>query len=111
MKVKKQNYDNVVVVELQGEFDIDFIGIFERTIMDVVADGKSGIVLDMTETGFIDSQALEKLLWVRDYCHNNNCQLKLAGLDETCQKILEMTRLEDEFDCYTELAGAVKSFV
>jgi len=34
----------------------------------------------------------------------------LAGLDENCAKILEVTRLENEFDRYAELAEAVKSF-
>jgi len=64
----------------------------------------------MTNVGFIDSIGLEKLLWARDYCNENNAQLKLAGLDENCSKILELTRLEDEFDRYNELAEAVKSF-
>ena len=61
--------------------------------------------------GFIDGAGLEKLLWARDYCHENHCQLKLAGLDENCEKILEVTRLANEFDRYVELAEAVKSFV
>jgi hypothetical protein len=34
----------------------------------------------------------------------------LAGLDENCVIILEITRLEKEFDRYAELAEAVKSF-
>jgi hypothetical protein len=34
----------------------------------------------------------------------------LAGLDENCAKILEVARLENEFDRYAELAEAVKSF-
>ena len=34
----------------------------------------------------------------------------LAALDENCEKILEITRLQDEFDRHTELAEAVRSF-
>jgi hypothetical protein len=37
--------------------------------------------------------------------------LKLAGLDETCQKILEITRLLPQLDTYGDLAEAMKSFV
>jgi hypothetical protein len=36
--------------------------------------------------------------------------MRLAGLDENCTKILEITRLDGQFDCYDELAKAVKSF-
>jgi len=110
MKVKTQDYNDVAVVELQGELDGDFIELFRNTITDIIATRKSGVVLDMSDVGFIDSQGLEQLLWAKDYCNENNCQLRLAGLDENCAKILEVTRLEDEFDRYAELSEAVKSF-
>ena len=48
----------------------------------------------MSGVGFIDSEGLELLLWIKDYCGENNCQLRIAGLDENCAKILEVTRLD-----------------
>jgi len=110
MKVKTQNYNGVTVVELQGELDSDVAEPFRNTITDVIAKHKTGIVLDMSGVGFIDSSGLEQLLWVRDYCSENKCELRLAGLDENCARILEITQLASEFDCYAELTQAVKSF-
>ncbi len=110
MKVRTQDYGDVTVVELQGELDGEFAELFQGTITNVIATDKAGIVLDMSDVGFIDSEGLEQLLWARDYCSRNNCQLRLAGLDETLAKILEVTGLENEFDRYAELAEAVKSF-
>lgn len=110
MKVETQDYNNITVVGLQGELEVDYMEPFQKTITDIIATHKIGIVLDMTDVGFIDSAGLEKLLWTRDYCNENDCQLRLAGLDENCAKILEITRLEGEFDCYAEVAKAVKSF-
>ena len=110
MKVRTQDYNDVAVVELQGELDSESIELFQKAITDVIAAHKAGIVIDMSDLGFIDSAGLEQLLWVRDYCNENTRQLRLAGLDETLMKILEVTRLENEFECYEELAKAVKSF-
>ena len=110
MRIKKQDYNDVTVVELQGEFDGEFTEMFKNTITTIIATRKVGIVLDMSSVGFIAGAALEQLLWARDYCSENTCQLRLAGLDENCMKILEVTRLENEFDRYGELAEAVKSF-
>lgn len=110
MKIKKQDYNDVTVVELHGELDDEFTEMFRNTITDIVATRRVGIVLDMGDIGFIDSAGLEQLLWARDYCNENTCQLRLAGLDENCMKILEITRLENEFDHYAELTEAVKSF-
>jgi len=110
MKIKTQNYNDVTVIEMQGELDYDAVELFRSTIIEIVGESRTGIVLDMTNLGFIDSEGLEQLLWARDYCNENNSQLRLAGLDENCGKILEVTRLENEFDRHAELSEAVKSF-
>ena len=111
MKVKIQDYNNATVVELQGELDGDDTELFQTTITDIIAKNKAGVVLDMSGTGFIDGEGLEQLLWARDYCNQNKRELRLAGLDENCMRILEITRLEKEFNHYADLAEAVKSFV
>jgi len=110
MKVRTQDYNDVTVVELQGELDGDSTELFQNTITGIVGGDKLGIVLDMSGVGFVDSQGLEQLLWLRDCCSENKCELRLAGLDEVLTKILEITRLENEFERYAELAEAVKSF-
>jgi anti-sigma B factor antagonist len=111
MRLRTQNYNDVTIVELQGELDGDLTEMLQNAITDISPKNRAGIVLDLSAVVFIDSQGLELLLWVRDYCHQNKIQLRLAGLDENCKKILEVTRLESEFDRYAELAEAVKSFV
>ena len=111
MKIKKQDYNDVTVVELQGELDGDVVELFRNNIKDIISQNKKKIVLDMSGVVFIDSQGLEQLLWARDYCDQNRRELRLAGLDENCMRILEITRLENEFDHYAELTEAVMSFV
>jgi len=95
---------------LQGEFDGELASSFQDIVKDVVERKQRGIVLDMSNVSFVDSVGLEQLLWSRDFCHDGKCQMRMAGLEENCAKILEITRLESEFDKYAELAEAVKSF-
>ncbi|MBW7990912.1 MAG: STAS domain-containing protein [Planctomycetes bacterium] len=111
MKIKIQDYNEVTVVELQGELDGDDGEFFQSTITDIISRCKASVVLDMSGLGFVDGEGLEQLLWARDYCNQNKCELRLAGLDENCMRILEITRLEKEFNHYVELSEAVKSFV
>ena len=110
MKINTQDYNNVTVVELQGEFNTDSAELFRDTANRLINSGKNGIVLDMNGVTFIDSVGLEHLLWLRDHCHEMKCQLKVANLGENCSTILRITQLQDEFDRYDELAEAVKSF-
>lgn len=109
MKIKTQDYDNFTVIQLHGEFDSEFTEIFQNTITEAIAKHNDGVALDMSKVTFIDSEGLERLLWARDYCNENNCFLKCVSLDENCRKILEITRLESEFDCYDDINRAVKS--
>ena len=111
MKVNIQDYGDVTVVELQGDLDGDVAELLQNTITDIIGKRKAGIVLDMSGVGFIDGRGLEQLLWSRDYCNQNKREFRLVGLDENCVRILEITRLENEFDHYAELAEAVRSFV
>jgi anti-anti-sigma factor len=110
MKIKTQPYNDVTVIELRGELGGDSIEVFRQALSNAAAERKAGVVLDMSQVSFIDSEGLEQLLWSREHCRDHQCQLKIAALDETCAKILEITRLEKEFERYAELAEAVKSF-
>jgi anti-anti-sigma factor len=111
MKIEKQKYNQIVVLQLQGEFTHESIKSFEDAISSTMADEFDGIVLDMSKVILLDSASLEALVNLNENCRERAQQLKLAGLDETCRKILEITRLLPQFDAYAELTEAVKSFV
>jgi len=110
VKIESQKYNDVMVLQLQGEFTSDTLKSLETETSNAFASKVSGIVLDMNNVSFIDSQALEYLVDFGEKCRENTRQFKIAGLDETCTKILELTRLLPQFDTYAELADAVKSF-
>jgi anti-sigma B factor antagonist len=110
MKIEAQKYNDVMVLQLQGELTAETLRSIEDEASNAFASKVSGIVLDMSKVVFMDSQALEYLVDLDEKCRENARQLKIAGLDETCAKILELTRLLPQFDTYTELTEAVKSF-
>jgi anti-anti-sigma factor len=111
MRLDVQKYNQIAVLGLQGEFTREAIKAFEDAASSLLAESEiTGIVLDMSKTVFFDSAALEALLEFNDHCRDRLRQLKLAGLDDICRKILEITRLLGQFDTYDELSEAVKSF-
>ncbi len=110
MKIESQKYNDIIVLQLQGEFTTESLKSFEDETTNAFASKVSGIVLDMTRVSIVDSQALEHLLELSEECREQTRQFKIAGLDETCTKILEITRLLQKFDTYAELTEAVKSF-
>jgi anti-anti-sigma factor len=65
-------------------------------------------IIDLEKSDFIDSEGLETLLWLRRRCEELFGQVKLVGMEENVQKILEITRLEHRFECQKDLAAALK---
>lgn len=110
MKIESQKYNDVIVLQLQGDFTGETLKSLEDEISNAFAAMVSGIVLDMAKVVFIDSLALEYIVDLTEYCRENTRQLKISGLDENCEKILEITQLLPRFDTYKELSEAVKSF-
>ena len=111
MTVEVQRNGNVIVVKLTGELSKEACGQLESTISATLSEGGAAIVLEMSQVGFIDSKGLELLLWARDTCRVSSVQFRLVGLGVHCQKILEVTRLGQEFHCAGELSEAIQTLV
>ena len=111
MKIETQNQHDITALLLQGELSSEVANTLQESARNAIAAGATGIVIDMENITFIDSVGLETLLWLRDYCQENNRQFKISALDENCKTIMEITRLADQLDSYSEITEAVKSFV
>lgn len=111
MKIEVQVQSGVAILQLQGEFTVESMKSFADALALAKAEQPRGLLLDMSRVILMDSAALEQLITLHEDCRRQNCPLKLAGLDETCRKILEITRLLPRLDTYSDLAEAMKSFV
>ena len=111
MTVEVQRNGNVFVVRLAGELSKEACGQLHKTISSTLSEDRAAIVLDMSQIGFIDSKGLELLLWTRDTCRVSSVQFRLVGLGEHCRKILEVTRLAQEFHCADKLSEAIQTLV
>ncbi|MEJ5259425.1 MAG: STAS domain-containing protein [Anaerohalosphaeraceae bacterium] len=111
MKIEVQVQNQIAILQLQGEFTVESLKSFEDAVSNARTASPRGLLLDMSRVILMDSAALEQLLTLHEDCRKRNQPLKLAGLDETCQKILEITRLLSRLDTYADLSEAMKSFV
>lgn len=110
MNITHENYGHVTVLSLKGEFTADDVENFNRVVNDRVEDDVRDFVLDLEKTPFIDSAALEAVLDLRDKVQDKLGIIKLSTIDENIAKILEITRLDQQFERFGDLIEAVKSF-
>ena len=110
MPLKFEEYDKLCVVTLGGDFTSAEAESVRKGVEQTI-DKKQIVdfVIDCEKTGFIDSEALETLLWMKRRCEDLFGQVKLAALDDNCRKILEITRLDHRFECHSDLPSAMKT--
>jgi anti-sigma B factor antagonist len=109
VNIRCEDYDHVTVVGIAGEFNSDATETFRKQIDERLQRKVRFFVIDLEQTNFIDSKGLESLLWVQQQCDENLGQVRLCKPDDTCRKILQVTRLDGRFDVFADVTEAVKT--
>lgn len=109
MNIKCEDYDHVTVLSVAGEFTSDATETFRKQIEDRLERKVRFFVIDLQQTTYMDSKGLETLIWVQEQCDERLGTVRLCNPDETCRKILQVTRLDARFDVFADVAEAVKT--
>ena len=110
MSIKCEEYNQVSVMSVDGDFVGENTQAARKSIEELIDKHQIvDFVLDFEKAGFVDSEGLETLLWIKRRSEDLFGQVKLVNLDENCRKILEITRLEHRFECHADLAAALKT--
>lgn len=110
MNISYEHYGHVTVMALKGEFTADDVENFTKVADELAQKDVRDFVVDLENVPFVDSAALETMLELRDRVSEKLGMVKLAGGDENVTKILELTRLNHQFETHTDIIEAVKSF-
>ena len=110
MGVKCEEYNQVCVISLEGDLSGENAQATRKKVEEQIDQRQLvDFVVDFEKAGFVDSEGLETLLWVKRRAEDLFGQLKLINLDENVRKILEITRLEHRFECQPNLEAALKT--
>ena len=87
----------VAVIALSGELDLYTCPEFKTQLLQVIEDGAKLVVVDLTETTFIDSTALGVLIRGLERLKTQDGRLVVACSDPNIVKIFEVTGLDRIF--------------
>jgi anti-sigma B factor antagonist len=111
MKINVVEKYTAAVIELKG----DITGTakdqeFSSTLRKLILEGKKNIIIDLKETGFVNSSGLGLLISGYTTVKNSGGELKLANATEKIESLLVITKLTEIFTNYNSVDEAVKSF-
>ena len=99
--------DDAYVIALAGEVDLYTAPEFKQQLLDVISQGGKEVVVDFTDTTFIDSTTLGVLVGGVKRLRSNDGQLSLVCSDRNITKIFEITGLDRVFTIYPTRQEAV----
>ena len=100
--------DDAYVIALSGEVDLYTAPEFKQQLLDVIANGAKYVVVDFSDTTFIDSTTLGVLVGGVKRLRTNDGQLALVSSDRNITKIFEITGLDRVFTIYSTRSDAVE---
>ncbi len=107
MKLPTEVFGDVVVVHAPEEFSRDRAENFEVFVPSLQ---QHKVVLDLDHTEILGSTGLEAMLNVCDKLRERGGDLKVAASNPTNRKILEITRLDQQLEVFSNMIDAVRSF-
>src|SRR3712207_4785175 len=92
--------DDRYVIALSGEVDLYTAPEFKQQLLEVISNGGKNVIVDFSNTTFIDSTTLGVLVGGVKRLRSNEGQLSLVCSDRNITKIFEITGLDRVFTIY-----------
>jgi len=100
--VKTDKVDNeTYVISLTGEVDLYTAPEFKQQLLNVISEGGKDVIVDFSDTTFIDSTTLGVLVGGVKRLRTEDGRLSLVCSDRNITKIFEITGLDRVFTIYT----------
>ena len=100
--------DGAYVISLAGEVDLYTAPEFKQQLLEVISEGARNVVVDFSDTTFIDSTTLGVLVGGVKRLRTNDGQLSLVCSDRNITKIFEITGLDRVFTIYPTRSEALE---
>ena len=97
--------------ELEGQLTLGpMLRRFSLALETMLVQGMpAGLILDLAKIEDMDSAGLGELVKVHQIAGTHQCKLALSGANPRIRQMFEITRLNELFTCYDDLAGAEAS--
>jgi anti-sigma B factor antagonist len=89
--------DRTAVLIVRGEIHLATAPEFSKRLNAVIAEGKSAVIVDLTEVGFVDSTGLSVLLNALRRITRAEGSLTLVCTNPTVLRLFQVTKLDTTF--------------
>jgi|SRR5580698_4612975 anti-sigma B factor antagonist len=97
----------LTVVAVEGEIDVATAPSLRAQLVELIADGKINLIVDLEAVGFLDSTALGVLVSTVKRVRSDGGDLSIVCANEHILKVFEITGLTTVFTIHDTLGAAL----
>lgn len=101
---------HIWLVGVNGRLDQSLNPKLEETLKGLLEQQQYQLIVDLSETNYINSGGLRALVSAWRRTHENSGNLVICGLSERLQEIFTIVGFDKVFQIYPDQAAALKSF-
>jgi len=109
MEISVDRRGHVSVVTVSGDVDAATAPDLRQWLDEMLKDGQTRLVIDLSQVKFMDSSGLATLVQVFKRVRAGNGEVRLCSLQPPVRRIFELTRLDRAFDIFATRDEAVTS--
>ena len=112
LEMVEKDSGGITILEISGRITLgDESQQLRAKLKQLLTEGKSRLILDLANVGYIDSAGLGTLVGGYTSAYNVGAIMKLANLTKKFHEQLNITKLVTIFDVYNTVDEALQSFV
>lgn len=109
MKINVREVDGCVVVSLDSSVLQEHIPMLKSRLEALVEEGKTAIVIDMSNTGYLSSMGLSTILKAKGRAMECGGDLKLACVNQLIAHLLDITNLSRKLETFDSVGKALEA--
>lgn len=110
LDIQESSREGISILTLKGRLAVGESSIVREAIQAMAAQGKTKVVLDLSNVDYIDSTGLGALVICYTSLKKQDGALKLVNPNKRNLELLLLTKLHTIFEVFTEIQDAINSF-
>src|SRR5215471_17012316 len=100
MTIAEHIDESIVTIELSGRLTADTLEPFQLTVATHLKEGRKGLVIDLQNVDYIDSEGLGSLIQAYTSCKKRGAAIVFVHVIGRTLQLLKTTKLLTVFDVY-----------
>ncbi len=110
VNLEHRTQDGVDIVKLPERLMMADAADARSSLKDIINQGRGKLILDLTDTAFMDSSGLAVLVSGLQAARKRDGDIYLVGMSNTVRALFELTRLHTVFQIFDNEPGALRAF-